>query len=74
MHGDCPEAMAADLIVNGLPLGRLSVYLAERTRLPDIAVLLGLAGVEQEQLPRLGDGVRVIPRNLTGPALVEAVR
>jgi hypothetical protein len=70
---DCPKAEAADVIINGLPLGRLRVYAAATTRLPDRPVILMLTDEERSRLPVLEELTVVIGRNSSGPALVDAV-
>lgn len=73
-YGRCPVAETADVIVNGLPLTRLGIYVAQRDHLPDHRVLLALAPEEQARHPILTGLAAPIERNLTGHALVEAVR
>lgn len=73
-RGQCEEARAADVVVNGLPLGELRVYIAQRARLDDGEVLLGLSSSERVRHPILDGLASSVPRNATGADLVEAVR
>jgi hypothetical protein len=73
-HGRCTAAFAADVIVNNLPFEQLGVYVAQRACLPDRAVLLSLTQREQARHPIVAELSEVIPRNLTGDPLRDAVR
>lgn len=72
--GDCEMASTADVIVNELPLGRFPVFAAQRRRLPDRPVLLGLTDEERARFPALAVVAPTIPRTLDGDALAAAIR
>lgn len=72
-QGRCPAASAADVILNGLPIDRLGVYVAQRACLPGRAVLLSLSAKEQARHPTVAGIATPLLRNLTGRALVDAV-
>ena len=73
-HGYCRKAYAADVIVNELPLGRLQVYVAQGVYLPECPVLLALSEAERARHPILDGLASPVARNLTGDALLDAVR
>lgn len=71
---DCAKVAAADVIINGLPLGQLYVYVAAAIRLPDRPIILTLTDEERGRLPILEEMSAVIGRNSSGQTLVDAVR
>ena len=69
----CRKAEAADLVLSELPAGQLQVYVALRACFDDRPVLLGLSAAEQARMPTLTHLAEIVPRNLRGAKLVEAV-
>lgn len=72
-RGYCHKAVSADVIVNGLPLGHLRVYVAQRAYLPDCPVLLSLSEAQRTRRPILDSLATTIPRTVTAAELVAAV-
>jgi hypothetical protein len=73
-RGYCYKACRSDVIVNGLSLGHLRVYVAQRAYLPNCPVLLALTERERARHPILDSLATTIPRDVTSQALVAAVR
>lgn len=72
--GHCDLVRDADVVVNGLPIGLLGVYVAQRVSLPDEPVLLCVSDRDRARLPVLGDLASTLPRNAPPETLVRAVR
>jgi hypothetical protein len=63
----------ADVIVNSLALDDLRVYVALRAHMPDCPMLLAMTDAERARHPILESLATIIPRDVSGAALVTIV-
>jgi hypothetical protein len=70
----CGPAERADVILNGLPLGDIEVFIAQRRNLPGTPTQLTLSEGERARVPVLHRVADVIPRGLDPGELVGVVR
>jgi hypothetical protein len=70
----CGPVERADVILNGLPLGNIEVFIAQRRTFPGTPTQLTLSEGERARVPVLHHVADVIPRGLDPGELVGVVR